>query len=182
MERKVAIIGFLCGVASLLYVFATRLPTPVRAASEHSGLNAATPVSAIATVSSNVATIFVSRLALEQRLRDDLRLNAEQVAEIARILASCEQSVQAAQQHPDALWRDRLVKRAHRDAYDLVIPMLTQEQREDFAVWLEAPANKEMAGWFQRGAGCKGCGGASNRTVASGGSGGPALPGASNVR
>ncbi len=159
MERKIAILGFLCGLGAMLYVFATRLPTPVRAASEHPGLNAATPVSAIATVSSNVATIFVSRLALEQRLRDDLRLNAEQVAEIARILASCEQSVQAAQQHPDALWRDRLVKRAHRDAYDLVLPMLTQVQRDDFAVWLEAPSNQEMACWFQRGAGCKGCGG-----------------------
>ncbi|MEI6210362.1 MAG: hypothetical protein WCR06_01925, partial [bacterium] len=88
--------------------------------------------------------------------------------------------MKAAQQHPDALWRDRLVKRAHRDAYDLVMPMLTQVQRDDFAVWLEAPSNQEMAGLFQRGAGCMGCGGASNKTVASGGSGGPALPGASN--
>ena len=182
MERKIAILGFLCGLGTLLYVFATRLPTPIRSVSEHPGMKAVVPVSAVATISSNVATHFVLRLALERRLRDDLRLNAEQVAELARILASCEQSMQAAQQHPDALWRDRLAKRAHRDAYDLTIPLLTQEQREDFAVWLEAPANKEMAGWFQRGAGCKGCGGASNRTVASGGSGGPALPGASNER
>ena len=181
MERKIAILGFLCGLGAMLYVYATRLPTPVRPAPEHPGLTAATPVSAVATVSSNVASNVVSRLALEQRLRDDLRLNAEQVAELVRILAACEQSMQAAQQHPDALWRDRLVKRAHRDAYDLTIPLLTPAQREDFAVWLEAPLNKEMAGWFQRGAGCKGCGGASNRTVASGGSG-PALPGASNER
>jgi hypothetical protein len=90
-------------------------------------LNAVTPVSAVATVSSNAVTNFVSRLALERRLRDDLRLNAEQVAELASILAACEQSVQAAQQHPDALWRDRLVERAHRDAYVFVIPMLTPE-------------------------------------------------------
>ena len=156
MERIVAILGFLCGLGTLLYVFAIRSPTPVRSASEHPGLNAATPVSAVATVSSNAATNSVSRLALAQRLRDDLRLNAEQAAELARILVACEESVKAAQQHPDALWRDRLVKRAHRDAYDLVMPMLTQVQRDDFAVWLEAPSNQEMAGWFQRGAGCKG--------------------------
>ncbi len=159
MERKIAILGFLCGLGTLLYVFATRLPTPIRSVSEHPGMKAVVPVSAVATISSNVATHSVSRLALEQRLRVDLRLNAEQVAELASILAACEQSVQAAQQHPDALWRDRLVERAHRDAYVFVIPMLTPEQREDFAVWLEAPSNQEMAGWFQREAGCKGCGG-----------------------
>jgi hypothetical protein len=127
MERKIAILGFLCGLGTLLYVFATRLPTPVRFASEHPGMKAVAPVSAVAIISSNVTTNFVLRLALERRLRDDLRLNAEQVAELASILAACEQSVQAAQQHPDALWRDRLVERAHRDAYVFVIPMLTPE-------------------------------------------------------
>jgi hypothetical protein len=94
-----------------------------------------------------------------QQVCEDLRLDAEQARELAQFLTACEQGLQEARRHPDALWRDRLARRARRDAYDLTSAILTREQFADFGVWLDAPTHRDLATWFQRPEGCRGCGG-----------------------
>ncbi|MEO5367583.1 MAG: hypothetical protein H7831_14755 [Magnetococcus sp. WYHC-3] len=150
MDRLFAILGLLAGVGALVV---TLYGARVVQTSETAAVAIKEPV-----VSVVVDSVPVGSTQVWERLRADLLLDEKQTHELAEFLAGCERSLQEAGRHPDALWRDRLVRRAHRDAYDLTVAMLTREQRADFAVWLEAPANKDMAGWFQRGTDCKGCG------------------------
>ncbi len=151
MNRLIAICGLLAGMCAL-----------VLALHGWRGWQNGESVSVSVNVPAGSGTLASAPLGSTQvwaQLRLDLRLNAEQAQELAQFLAACEQSLQDARRHPDALWRDRLARRARRDAYDLTIAMLTREQIADFGVWLETPTHRDLAAWFQRPEGCKGCGG-----------------------
>jgi hypothetical protein len=148
-DRLLAILGFSAGCCSLLLLFSGAGRAPARAGAQPTAFS-------VPEVVSEETGGFTQAWA---RLRVDLRLDETQGQELAQVLSDCARSVQAAGQHPDPLWRDRLLRRAHRDAFVLASSILSKEQYDDFLVWLEAPTHRDLAAWFQRPEGCKGCGG-----------------------
>ncbi len=148
-DRLLAILGLSAGCCSLLLFFLWTGYAP-----EHTGGQAGALV-VPGVVSGKTGGVIQAW----SRLRLDLRLDETQGQELAQVLSDCARSVQAAGQHPDPLWRDRLLRRAHRDAFVLTSSLLSKEQYDDFLVWLDAPTHRDLAAWFQRPEGCKGCGG-----------------------
>ena len=134
MQRRLAFVGLLCGLAALAVALA-----PWEGGGDVTGPGQQGAASARGGPWQTVA----------QRLEHDLALDARQAAAVERALARCHASLQAATAHEDALWRDRLRRRARRRAFADVVATLDKEQQKDFKYWLDVDAHRDMRLWFQ---------------------------------
>lgn len=179
MNRALALIGFLCGVAALVVVAARRRPSPLepdtlalerRIADLEAAIVAAregpNPVPREALVSKSVTPAKASKRAREpaewpvvaRKLTIDLRLDTRQADIVDKTLEECSKKLGAAEEHEDALWRDRLSKRARKAAHQAIAAALSEKQRAKFDEWLKRPDYSHYACWFLPERKCGGCG------------------------
>lgn len=145
-QRLLAGLGLLCGVGAMAFAIISRPAPP-------SAIAVSAPTRSVA--GSVIGMVPWPEVAV--RLREDLRLDAAQGKALEGALAQCEDALARAAENPDALWRDRLAKRAKRDAHAQFVAVLSREQRDDFKAWLSVSAHQNLACWFADDSDC-GCG------------------------
>jgi len=145
-QQLLAGFSLLCGVGALAFAIVSRPPPPPAVVAPAPTRPAAGAV---------VGMVPWPDVAL--RLRTDLRLDDAQGKALEGVLEQCDDALARAAENPDALWRDRLAKRAKRDAHTQFVTVLRREQRDDFKAWLSASAHQNLACWFADDSDC-GCG------------------------